>query len=210
MDKNCLYFEKEIIATYLAEKKKAGTLNLKSKDYELVVALFLRELHEKRLGFKHAIVGLPLKDERADDFPDHGVLEVSELEKILDSKQIFDENSDVDIVIGQKIDDKIDPQAAPYQLKRFGLGKETGGGTNEFIDFLKKYGSYAPTKTRLMILLEVGTKAIDTTPVVEWLKKVGYPFKEVGVVLMADDKVTFVQLFPNPSSAEFPLNELLK
>lgn len=208
MDKNCLYFQKETIATYLVEKKKAGTLNLKSKDYELVVALLLRELYEKRLEFKDAIVGLPLRDDHAKDFPNHDFFEVSELERILERKEVFDEDSDVDVVIGRKIDGKIDTQAAPYQLKRFGLGKEAGGGTRELIDFLKKYEKYSPTKTRLMILIEVGTKTLETKELVDWLKDAKYPFKEVIIVVIANDVVTFAQLFPNPGVEEFPLAEL--
>ncbi len=207
MDKNCLYFDKETIASYLTKKKEKGTLNLKSKDYELLVALLLRELYAKKLGFTDAIIGLPLRDERIGDFPNHGVFEFSELEKILASKQVFDEDSDVDVVIGRKVGGLIKKTAVPYQLKRFGLGKEAGGDTHKFIDFLKKYEKYASTQTRLMILLEPGTEEIDTKEAIEWLKNGEYPFREVAVVFSANDIITFVQIFPNPGSEELPLKD---
>jgi hypothetical protein len=87
MRKNCLFFEKQTIIDYLMGKKENGTLNLKSKDYELVVTLFIRELYEK-FGFTNAIIGLPLKDECAANFPAHDILTITKLKKIMASKQI--------------------------------------------------------------------------------------------------------------------------
>lgn len=202
--KHCLYFEEWVLIKYLRSRK----INLKSKDYEIIVSILLKKLYEDKLNFGKCVIGFVLKDKNANDFPEHGLFSVLELEDVLSSKKVFEEDSDVDVVISKRNGNLIDEKGVAYQLKRFGLGKEVNGGTEEFINFLNKYKSYSKTDVRLMILMEPNSNEIDTRTVVDWLKNNNYPFKGVETVSMANDIITFIQFFPNPGSEEIPITDL--
>jgi|GEM_PF-5531405 len=205
LKKNCLFFEEWVLIDYLKINKK---INLKSKSYELIVAILLKKLYEDRLKFGDCVIGFPLKDTNANDFPNHGLFNASELEKVISSRKVFDEDCDVDVVIAKRSENEINPLAVPYQLKRFGLGVEANGGTKEFIDFLKKYENYAKTQTKLMILIENGTREMDTKTILDWFNLKRYPFSEVDAVFMEKNIIKFIQFYPNPGVEEFNISDL--
>ena len=199
MAEEILFFEKAAIIEYI----RTTHPNPRSKESEAITSLALVKLYEKLLGGTCKI-GFPLNPSYSNQFPKESDRSIGEIMKILAEKKTFKEDSEIDVTIKK---DKSN-ESVNYQLKRFGLGKNAGGGTKEFIELLIEYSVRPKTTTKLLVVMQEGTK-IDPPVIIQWLAANPYPFSAVETVSMENDEVTFLQLFPKSGSEKFEYEKLL-
>jgi len=138
MDYYYIYFKPEHLVEYLKSLK--GSFG--GKDYEILIALTVRKAYlkiykDKFVDVKNLRIGFPLKDSFEKELPKNRVINYADIGKFI--KKISEEDTLTDIVIGEELKGRMPRRLFVFQLKRFGLGKEKGGGTKELISFLKKY-----------------------------------------------------------------------
>ncbi len=172
---------------YLKTKKYFG----KIENEILAVLTFLKIYRDERPG-EYLIYFKPNK-------------KYFEIDKLVSFDVFFEcllnEDSPIDVSLIRK-EGKEKVGVKPIQLKRFGLGKEKGGGTETFLSFLEKYRNVSGKNVSLVIVLEE-IKKLKPQTVTEWLNKNDFPFPEVVLIHPSkNEECDFYQLKPS-SNATF-------
>jgi len=133
-----------------------------------------------------------------------------EIDSFLD--EYVEQNDLTDVLFIRPLEgDKAD--LLPIQIKRFGLGEESKGDTETFINSLKKYLNLPKNENGLVINLEPTGNTVDLKEVTEWLRGVSFPFREVALVASQGGKITFCQVKPVEESfrcVSYPTKEITK
>lgn len=95
------------------------------------------------------------------------------LEKVIDTDNL------TDVILVRKNRRLKKPRLIPLQIKRFGLGKERGGGSKELIEYLIKTSLKYPKNENRLIILRENVKNLKPQEIVNWLNNNEFPFEEV-------------------------------
>ena len=172
------------------------------KEYEIFIALIYRKIMESEYGGNGYSIYFPPQTKYYQEL--FGLIgkpmKISDIGGLLD--KYVEESSLTDVAFVQPfIGNQV--KVLPCQIKRFGLGNETGGGTEILLSFLEKQKKFTPNENRLIISFEQ-TSIINLPKVIEWVNTNVFPFKEIVLfVQQKDTSIKFCQLKPNNGLARF-------
>ena len=200
MKRETLFFPPWVVADFLQECGKGAD----TKDYEFLVALIASRFLQSQWGVDCEI-GFYIKPKYAlltegkSGFVNSAVLETL-------FRKGIDEDTPVDFVIAKNEGGK--RKGMSFQVKRFGLGRESND-TDALVGYLNSFHQkYAVTDAILMIIFD-GID-IDFIKLKANVKKDNFPFKRIMMVWQARDKVCIGEIFPQDGMNEYVLKDFFK
>jgi len=154
---------------YLRRIKEWG-----KKEYEISIALICLKMYKDVTPGEY-FIAFPPKMQYEKELGKTHILSTEQLREFLN--KYWDENTITDVTIFRR-NPKEDLFKIPIQIKRFGLGKELGGNTKNFIMFLRNLQKLPYNENRLVILRE-NVKRLKPQEIVDWLNRNKFPFPEV-------------------------------
>lgn len=169
-----LVFTPSQLSLYLRSMKEWG-----KKEHEIAVSLICLKVYRDIIPGKYFIALPPRGKYEKELNKSYGRsgLTATQLRDFLN--HYWEENTDTDVVVLREDgEDPKKPYLIPLQIKRFGLGAESDGDTQDFIDFLKKLKKFPRNENRLIIVREKVRK-LKPQKIVEWLNNNEFSFPEV-------------------------------
>jgi hypothetical protein len=182
-----LCFDPNRLASYLKTIDKWSTL-----EYEIAAGIAYLKVYKKIVPGKYVIYFVP----KNESFFNLSVntIDIKDIGNFIRKMTLRDTLTDVCLIRPQA---GVQAGVVPLQIKRFGLGSQQMGNTNEAISFLKKCSLVSPSSNRLIIVLERFGK-LKPQELVDWLNSNQFPFPEVILIYIHNDlKMEFFQLKPN-------------
>jgi len=174
----------------------------RTKDYELILAVVLKNFCEKQWERK-CVIGFELKADTLRKLPSRGTVTLVQLR---DTLKEVNEDSLIDFVIATEelIDGK--RQGVNFQAKRFGIGRKIKD-TKEIIDYIQSL-RYTKSKTTLVIALDQGVE-------IEWRRlrdsiDKDFPFERLMFIHMQNNKVWIGEIYPNYGVNDYEAVDIIK
>lgn len=194
-------FSRDIVRKAL-ERCQAGSKEFKSAtSFEFVAALMMQRLYEEQWQ-KPTMIGFYLTPKYAD------ILKRSEH----DSETLVDvlargieEDNPVDFLLCTY--DEENGAKQEFQLKRFGLGGSSN--TDGLIAYLNGLTNrYAPSDAACLIAI-LDISAIDFETVYAAVNKDAFPFSELLLIGVFDDKFAIIGIKPDPGYSVYDLRDII-
>lgn len=189
MKNQALFFPSEAIVDFLVNHGKGAA----TKDYEFIVAVMLKNFCEKQWGEKCQI-GFEFKPEYMAKLPNSGMTDMKHVVELF--RKGIEENTPVDCVIAkEKIKDNGKRDAATFQVKRFGIGRDRED-TDELIEYINSLGDkYGKQEACLLIILDAGSE-VEFLRVRDEVDISKFPFVRLMFGWMTGGRVYFGETYP--------------
>lgn len=190
MDK-FIYFKPKDLRNYLRSLKGV----FRTQDYEILIVLTIRKAYEdKFLNGEEMLIGFQLKPGAEIDLPKNGVVSTNEVGQTISKYSLV--STLTDTAIGKLKNGMIASNPIRLQIKRYGLGKQAQGGTEELINLLLRHKTDAASDERLILYLEENRGNFDIDELMRRVDMTTFPYKEVITVHYTKPDMTmhFIQL----------------
>ncbi len=194
---------------FLATNKSA---TLRSKDWELHIAVVLAKFQSKQSGEEH-LIGLPIKERTRREALEAGA--ASDLGRIIEDFIDEDTPQDIFLTAESAVENRTEgvPKGHGFQIKRVLHDPGDGNLNDSMINFLNvtipsKYGKAVNTS----LVLVFSTKTVEegwfnVQTIRDGLRITTFPFDRILIVIPGKDEITIGEIWPEFGAAYYTRHE---